>query len=746
MKALNALTVLFCLTLLGCSNTTIKSSSQSISNSSPEIISLNGEWLFQRAELTPANLYDTSIPSTGWETITVPANWYLEGHDFSGAAWYRKDFRHYDTDESRVATLHFEGVDYFADVWLNGLYLGSHEGYFQPFDFDITKQLRQGDNALVVRVDSPIEPPGSVWSLRKRLIKGVLNHHDTRPGGAWTQRGQEGNTGGIWEGVSIALNNQLTLTELKLEPSVKENGKTNLQVGFIVNANANTNSYIEITIAPKNFTGEAIVVEQEISLRPGKNRSVNLRVPIDNPKLWWPKEYGPQNLYQVTVAAKAPTGLLQASQTENVGLRHIRKADDGSWHINHKRFFMRGTNYISSQWKAEMSAEKYEKDVMLMLDANINVARVHAHIESKRFYDACDRLGLLVWQDFPLQWGYSDSDEFLAEAESQTKDMVNAFFNHPSIIAWSMHNEPPWDADWMKYLYPDYRPGQNKALDEKLFALVSKLDQSRYTHQHSATAEHPWYGWYSETWQKYREQTDQPLVTEFGAQALPNLDSMKKIVGETLWPVSDNDWKVWEFHNFQKKETFENAKIEKGENIEELIENTQHYQARLTQYAAESYRRQKYAPVGAAFQFMFVENWPSMNWGIVDYWREKKPGYDALKAGFQPVLPSIDWVKEKYQRGEAINLPLWIVNDRWIDYPSAQLRTTLYQGDAVIKQDISNHDIPLDSAELVTHWRSDDLPKGLYQLKVDILDQNDRILGHNAYQFEITDESLLTAN
>src|SRR5262249_14982903 len=247
----------------------------------------------------------------------------------------------------------------------------------------------------------------------------------------------------------------------------------------------------------------------------------------------------------------------------------------------------------------------------------INAVRVHAHIEAQAFYQLCDEAGILVWQDFLLQWGYTDDEAFITEAERQARDMIALLYNHPSIIAWSLHNEPPWDASWMQYKYPDYTPTHNRSLDNTLAERLSDADATRRLHPYSATSEHPWYGWYSGSWQDYGKPAREPLITEFGAQALPDLTSLRKIFSEEeLWPESKEDWEKWEYHNFQKHETFDIAKVPQGQNIQEFIANTQHYQAHLLKYAAESYRRQKFHPVTSIFQFMFVEDWPSINWEL----------------------------------------------------------------------------------------------------------------------------------
>ncbi|SPW32475.1 Glycosyl hydrolases family 2, sugar binding domain [Edwardsiella tarda] len=123
-----------------------------------------------------------------------------------------------------MATLIFNGVDYRADVWLNRRYLGAHQGYFQRFALDGSEAL-QRHNRLLVRVDSPFEAPGTVWPLHKRLIKGVLNQHDTRPGGAWSPQGQDANSGGIWQPVRLKISRRAAIDNLLLTPRFSADGR-----------------------------------------------------------------------------------------------------------------------------------------------------------------------------------------------------------------------------------------------------------------------------------------------------------------------------------------------------------------------------------------------------------------------------------------------------------------------------------------------------------------------------------------
>ena len=132
-------------------------------------VSLAGPWRFRTdperlGDLTPADLVRTAddecafhLPTyddSDWQTIPVPGNWQQFGHDYNGVAWYRTRFARPAMPTDGVARLRFAGVDYYADVWLNGFYLGSHEGFFAPFTVDCTPWLAE-QNVLVVRVDSP---------------------------------------------------------------------------------------------------------------------------------------------------------------------------------------------------------------------------------------------------------------------------------------------------------------------------------------------------------------------------------------------------------------------------------------------------------------------------------------------------------------------------------------------------------------------------------------------------------------
>ena len=699
-------------------------------------VSLDGEWDFRKIAGVFTNEQALADATGEWRSIKTPANWYKEGVDHNGVAIYRKEFAFSGLEEKQAAYLTFKGVDYAAEVWLNGAYVGSHRGYFQTFRFDVSDHLKPGANMIHVVVHSPSEEVGAVWSLRKQLIKGIFNHHDTRPGGAWSSRGQEGNTGGIWAPVFIRVVDGAAIDALKVSPVVDDNDKGTLTLRFGLRGAPARIKRMEVRVTPKNFDGESIVFQKRISAR--NDQPISYEFDHGQVERWWPYELGAPSLYEVEVTVFTAAGVAD-SVRRTFGYRTIKRdVKSGEWHINGKRYFLRGTNYIATQWLSEMSPEHYDADLGLMRNAHINIVRVHAHIGAREFYEAADRMGMLVWQDFPLQWGYDDSRNFLEEAKRQTFDMVKHLDDHPSIIAWSMHNEPPWDADWMKYKYPDYDPEQNKGLTAELYETVKAADETRYSHSHSATAEHPWLGWYSGSWRDYAKPTDQNLITEFGAQALPNLNSLRRIFPEAaIWPDSEEDWELWNYHNFQKHELTNVAGVEIGEDIDEFISNTQSYQAKLTKFAAEAYRRQKYNPVGGIFQFMFNEDWPSVNWGIVDYWRNPKPGFHALKVAYQPILASIAMEKDVYESGEKVAAEIWLINDLYKTYENARYEVTISSPEGVIPMATYFVDVQPDSAKPIATWSKSFSVAGDYALVARLTASNGELLSVNETSFSV---------
>ena len=254
--------------------------------------------------------------------------------------------------------------------------------------------------------------------------------------------------------------------------------------------------------------------------------------------------------------------------------------------------------------------------------------------------------------------------------------------------------------------------------------------------------EHPYPGWYYGSFHEYRETPALPLVTEFGAQALPSVKLLREMFPEDkLFPP---DWKEWAYHNFQFHETFNVAGVEMGPDIEKFVENSQEYQSRLLQFAVESYRRKKYEAVTGIFQFMFVDCWPSITWSVVDYNRTPKPGYYALKRAYQPILASLEIRVDRVTLGQPVNIGMTVVNDlmehlstvtwtlRVLDPAGQHLQEwsgiTNLEPDSVV--------ILGDSVRPVGAWMvPQDAEAGVYTVEVELRSHAGQVISTNATNF-----------
>ncbi len=167
-------------------------------------------------------------------------------------------------------------------------------------------------------------------------------------------------------------------------------------------------------------------------------------------------------------------------------------------------------------------------------------------------------------------------------------------------------------------------------LNPVLAQAAAQCDSSRYVRATSEFTEHAYPGWYWGDRATTSPCPAAPILTEFGAQALPSAAEVRQMRGGEQWPP---DWKGLAYHDFQYDQTFHVAGIELGSSLEEFVENSQRYQAELLKFAIERYRRHKYTKIGSLFQFMFMDCWPSITWSVLSYDRVPKQGYSCLAAG-----------------------------------------------------------------------------------------------------------------
>ncbi len=668
--------------------------------------------------------YETEDGRRG--TMPVPSNWHRHGlPDYAGTVTFSHEFDAPPLPRGARAWLRFEGVDYEARVTLNGSEVGSHRGYFAPFEFEVTDLLRQRANALTVEVRSPKDPPGA-WPLEKVVIKGVLNHHDCRPGSWDRERGQDGNTGGIWNSVRLVIDSGVRVHRLRVTPQLLADGRARVTCAWETSASAPTGVSWELVLADE--AGRPVTAAEGRAQAGPLPRWEQFVLDIEQPRLWWTWDFGAPHRYQALLRVRGDRGGLD-ERSAWFGVRELRIDGDRVWWLNGRRFYPRGTNIIPAQWLAECTSDRIAEDVRLLREANVNAVRVHAHVNRPELYEALDRAGILCWQDFALQWSYAETPEVVSECRRQIQEMVDVLYNHPSIVVWCCHNEP----------------SRNRhTLDPLLAAAVREVDGVRHVEEASDFRDHVYPGWYYGHWREFAELPGAPFVNEFGAQALMNVESMRETFGDAAWPP---DWARWAYHDFQYRETFLIAGIRMGETLEEFVRNSQEYQARLLKFAIEQYRLRRFAPRKGStglFQFMFMDCWPSITWSVVDYYRRPKLGYEALKTAFQPLLPVIvpAFGGDVAAAGTTVAFEIRAVNDLPRTYEEVQWQWEVVPADGgpALASAEGRTSVPADSVTRVAsgiRWSVPrDVPEGAYEARVRFVREGE-LLAANWYRFAV---------
>ncbi len=707
----------------------------------PRTLSLDGSWSYRplaRTTLTAdgSEVDDTSrLPAAG--TMKVPSNWNLQGlPNFNGRVTFERDF---DFDgplsASDRAFLVFHGIDYFAEIDLNGTRVGRHEGYFQTFEFDVTPQINHGHNHLMVTVDAPMEEVGTVWPDHKRMIKGIFSHWDCKPGSVSKEFGQDGTSAGIWNSVELQIRHVAWLGNVKIQPFLYQRELATGQSG-VEGYDAKVFITAEVHAAhPGRYSLSAEVggtkVSSTLNLTSSDGTAV-LVLPMEHPNLWWTWDLGDPFLYHCHLRLDAEGETVYARDA-TFGVRSIALDEKtGEWRLNGVRLFIRGTNIVPEMWLSRYTPERIAQDIELLREAHINGVRVCVHVNRAELYDALDRAGIVAWQDFPLQWDYIHTNTFLEEAARQLRDMIRDFYNHASIITWVCQNEST--------------AYNVQIMDPFLARVGAQEDSSRPVRPVAAFDEHLYAGWYDGDFHDYLKLPGGPIISELGAQALPSVEEMRAMIGSD-WPP---DWTKLAYHDFQYDQTFHVARIPLGHDWGEFVANSQRYQADALKFAVEHYRHAKYEKIGSLFQFQFIDCWPSVTWSVVSYDRKPKLAYYALQRAYQPILIGADLDRVVFgKRGNqphespGVHVSPWVVNDehRKLDRVTYEVRLQGPGGKALVGTVKVQTSLAADSVTALPEVDCQtprELSPGGYELVL-TLKQDDQTLSENSYAVTVSE-------
>ncbi|MFN7992067.1 MAG: discoidin domain-containing protein [Bryobacteraceae bacterium] len=619
-----------------------------------------GSWRLQRDSLVTAGGEALSKPGFAdrdWIVATVPGtvltSYYnigavpdpnfgdnqlmISDSFFYADFWYRNEFTTPAVPAGKHTWLNFAGINWKADVFLNGEKLGRIEGGFMRGQFDITSRLHAGQkNALAVRVEKNATP-GSVKEktfLNPDKNGGALGADNptfhASIGWDWIPS-IRGRNMGIWNDVYLTTTGPVTVEDplVTTKLPLPDTSQADVTIEVLLR---NHDSQ-PVTGSLKGTFGDAGNFTQDVSIEAGQSQNVKQVIHIRSPKLWWPAGYGDPHLYNVQLTFETAGHAASDSRSFQAGVRQFTYSEDGGalrmW-INGRRFIPRGGNWGFSESMLRYRAREYDAAVRYHRDMHFTMIRNWVgQLGEDAFYDACDRYGVVVWQDFWLANPYDgpdpdDNDLFLRNA----RDTVLRIRSHPSLGLYVGRNE-------------GYPP---KPLEDGIRQALGELHPDLHYISSSADDVVSGHGPYRAMPLKtyFSERATPKFHSEMGMPNIVNLDSLRAMMPESeMWPQG----RMWGIHDFSLEGAQGGAsfreRIEKSyggaNNAAEWVSLAQfvNYEGYRAMFEAQSKNRM------GLLIWMSHPTWPSFVWQTYDYYLEPTAAYFGAKKASEPL--HIQW-------------------------------------------------------------------------------------------------------
>ena len=667
-------------------------------------------------KLIPDPFYQTNEAGLQWIGLT---DWEYESH--------------FDVDAASAARQHqelvFEGLDTFAEVYLNDAKVLAADNMFRTWRVDVKKQLRAGDNVLRIVFRSPVmkllpeleKLPYhllSVNTAQSAAEKGIPTDPYTRKapyhyGWDWGPRFV---TEGIhrpaklvsWDGVHIRA------LHIDQQRVTKEEAKLAIEV----EVESATRQQAEVQV---NYEGGKTSIKQELD--PGAN-VVSITVRIANPKLWYPLGYGEQSRYKFNVSVKA--GKSDDAMTKQTGLRSIElRRQPDQWGksfefvINGVPVFAKGVNVIPfDSFLPRVTPDIHRKILTAAAAAHMNMLRQWGGgaYETDDFYDICDELGIMVWQEFMFGGAMVPGDTaFQENVRAEAIDNVKRLRDHPSVVLWCGNNE--METGWRNwgdrmYFKNSIKPDDRERVWQDyvvLFRDVLKSVVAQYSPQTpywpsspSANFEAPpdnprdgdmhyWMVWHAlEPIEKYTEQTPR-FMSEFGFQSFPELATIRTFAKPDEFDIGSPTMRAHQKNTGGNERilTYMLREYREPKDFASFVYLSQVQQAEAIKTGAEHFRRLRPRTMGALY-WQLNDCWPVASWSSIDYTgRWKALQYYAVRFN-DDVL-----VSPFHHDGK---VEVFAVNDK-LSPVRASLRTRLldFQG-KVLSTSTSDVDLPAQSS------------------------------------------------
>jgi len=696
---------------------------------------------------------------------------WIENEDWEYRTTFRVDAAARAADHVELV---FAGLDTYAEVLVNGVSVLWATNMFRTWRVDVKPQLVPAaggpagpENVLTVRFRSPIttvKPTYDRLGYRlpavndqaREMVSMFSRKAPYHFGWDWGPRFV---TSGIWRPVTAEVWSGARLADVQVFQDHLDAEQARLTVKARVQAARAGRVRLQVTIsspvaaapppqggAPATAGPVPVVVDANV---PAGASDVSVPMRIDRPERWWPNGLGPQRLYTFeTRLLEAADGRELGTRSIRFGLRtievvHVRDRDRGepgktfTIKVNGAPVFMKGANWVpADSFLPRVTPDRYGALLHAAADAHMNMLRVWGGgvYEDERFYELCDELGLLVWQDFMFACSmYPGDPAFVANVRAEAVENVRRLRNHPSLALWAGNNEI--EAAWQGWgwqvkfslsqkaqaqIWHDYR----EMFHVLLPGVVATEDPGRFYTRSSPSANeddvrsnklgwgdmHYWGVWHAEEpYTKYAENTSR-FMSEYGFQSFPELATVARYAKAADWDITSPVMSSHQRHprGNQLIRTYMLRDFRQPKDFASFLYVGQVLQATVIKYAAEAHRRQMGHNWGSLY-WQLDDCWPVASWSGIDYFGRWKALHYAARRFFAPVLVSP--VEDGSGSGAAVKV--WGVSDRRT--PTAahlSMRLLDFSGREVWRRDDDVRLSPNASHVLVTVPKRDILAGG----------------------------------
>ncbi len=643
----------------------------------------------------------------------------------------------------------FEGLDTYAEVYLNDTHVLSADNMFRTWKADVKPSLRAEGNRLRILFRSPIEE-----GLKKLEAQGYgypASNDDSEIGGLGDKKlsvfsrkapyhfgwdwGPRFVTSGICKDIYIHGWTGYRVTDLFIRQ--EEVTAASARVTAVVEIQSEQDGAGELSLS----TGEHDWMKR-VQLTAG-TQTIEWPVEIANPKLWWSRGLGQPNLYTFE-AALSLKGNETVRRSVRTGLRSVklmRNPDErGSsfyFELNGVPVFAKGANHIpNDSFFAEVTAERYRHEIASAAESNFNMLRVWGGgiYEQDIFYGLCDEYGIMVWQDFMFACSMYPGDQaFLDNVRAEAEDNIRRLRNNPCIVLWCGNNEidGAWsnfneDAGWgWKKLYSDelreklwaayeavfhqvlpevvaeFAPGIDYWPSSPMQGITNNADQHA-TNDSSHGDIHFWAVWHSsEPFENYKLNVGR-FMSEYGFQSFPEYKTVRSYANDEDMALDSEVMLHHQKHgrgNFLIKE-YSDKYLKDPKNFVSFLYMSQVLQAESMKMAIEAHRRSKNYCMGTLY-WQMNDCWPVASWSSMDYFGRWKAVQYYAKRSFRDVMLSID-------KNEDV-MEFHVVSDI-LEPINGTLEWSLYDFQGIVLEKQSQPvEVPANSSMKVLSWPMEEL-------------------------------------